>query len=59
MTIDASVRQALASSRRGADFNAQLVRNQEFQRRMQEAGVITRKQEFTIPLMERIVRVER
>ncbi len=54
MKIDSAVKRALAIKGRGADFTSQLADNKRFQRRMEDAGVITRKPEFTIPLMERI-----
>ena len=57
MKIDTAVKKALKPRDRGRDFQTQLKSNQEFQRRMEQAGVITRKQGFTIPLMERIVRI--
>jgi hypothetical protein len=56
MSIDKAVKQALKSKERGGDFGVQLKSNRDFQRRMENAGVITRKQAFTIPLMERIAR---
>ena len=58
MKIDTAVRSALKSKDRSGDFGLQLRSNREFQRRMEKAGVITRKQAFTIPLMERIARFE-
>lgn len=56
MKIDTAVRSALKVKGRTGDFSLQLNSNREFQRRMEKAGVITRKQSFTIPLMERIAR---
>jgi hypothetical protein len=56
MSIERAIKQALKRKDRGGDFSAQLESNLDFQRRMENAGVITRKQSFTIPLMERIVR---
>jgi hypothetical protein len=57
MKIDQAVKKALKRQDRGCDFHTQLKSNQDFQRRMEQAGVVTRKQGFTIPLMERIVRI--
>ena len=54
MKIDVAVKASLKSKDRAGDFGTQLKSNREFQRRMEKAGVITRKQGFTIPLMERI-----
>lgn len=56
MKIDTAIRKALKPRDRGGDFQSQLNSNREFQQRMEQAGVITRKQAFTIPLMERIAR---
>ena len=56
MNIDAAVKKALKSKGKGADFARQLKSNREFSDRMERAGVVTRKQSFTIPLMERIAR---
>ena len=55
MSIERAIKQALKNKDRGGDFTTQLKSNRDFQRRMENAGVITRKQTFTIPLMERIV----
>ncbi len=55
MTIDLAVKKALSEKIANADFALQLKSNREFQVRMEKAGVTTRKQSFTIPLMERIV----
>lgn len=57
MKIDTAVKKALKAKDRGGDFGMQLKSNREFQHRMEKAGVITRKQAFSIPLMERIARL--
>jgi hypothetical protein len=53
--IEDAVKQALKAKPRNGDFANQLEKNREFHGRMERAGVVTRKQGFTIPLMERIV----
>lgn len=53
MPIDDAVRKAVREPRSG-QFATQLKSNRDFQARMEKAGVVTRKQGFTIPLMERI-----
>lgn len=55
MSIDDAVRNALQRTTMGDDFSEQLERNRSFSDRMERAGVVTRKQEYSIPLMERIV----
>ena len=54
MSIDDAVRKVLHATVQGAQFSAQLERNRDFSERMERAGVVTRKQEYSIPLMERI-----
>lgn len=55
MTIDAAVKKALGTKGREQGFSEQLERNRDFSEKMERAGVVTRKQGFSIPLMERIV----
>lgn len=56
MSIEAAVKTATTSeAARSTQFKAQLESNRAFHDRMQKAGVVPKKQEFTIPLMERIV----
>lgn len=54
MPIDDAVKQAVRKAPREGQFADQLKWNRDFQNRMERAGVVTRKQGFTIPLMERI-----
>ena len=56
MSIDIAVKSAVKKADRTGEFIAQLERNRNFVDRMEKAGVVTRKQEFSIPLMERIAR---
>jgi hypothetical protein len=56
MSIEAAVKKALKDATREPGFSEQLKRNQNFSERMERAGVVTRKQQFSIPLMERIAR---
>lgn len=54
MSIDDAVKKALQATPRGEEFSEQLERNRHFSNRMERAGVVTKKQEYSIPLMERI-----
>lgn len=54
MPIDDAVKKAVRMEPRTGKFATQLKFNRDFQVRMEKAGVVTRKQAFTIPLMERI-----
>lgn len=56
MSIEAAVAKVLKRVSAEPGFTDQLQRNQQFNERMIKAGVVTRKQEFSIPLMERIAR---
>lgn len=56
MSIEAAVKKALKDKSQGSDFSNQLKNNKHFSERMERAGVVTRKQQFSIPLMERIAR---
>jgi hypothetical protein len=56
MKIDKAVKKAVERKDTTGDFGHQLKENVDFRRRMEAAGVITRKQSFSIPLMERITR---
>lgn len=55
MGIEKAVETATARSQRNSSFEAQLSANREFSARMEKAGVVPKRQGFTIPLMERIV----
>ncbi|MBR0553069.1 hypothetical protein [Stakelama marina] len=55
MMIDQALKAALKDTPKGENFDSQLQLNKKFQNRMERAGVVTRKQSFSIPLMERIV----
>ena len=52
--IDEAIKGALLETGRNAKFTEQLKVNRQFHSRMERAGVVTKKQAFTIPLMERI-----
>jgi hypothetical protein len=52
--IEEAIKKALNANARGTEFAGQLETNREFHSRMERAGVMTKKQSFTIPLMERI-----
>lgn len=54
MPIEDAVKQVVKKEPRTGRFAIQLEANREFQKRMKKAGVVTRKQAFSIPLMERI-----
>ncbi len=54
MPIDDAVKEVTRNAPRKGKFATQLRSNREFQTRMEKAGVVTRKQAFSIPLMERI-----
>lgn len=55
--IDEAVKGALRVVDRDAGFTEQLKVNRQFHSRMERAGVVTKRQGFTIPLMERIAHV--
>lgn len=57
MSIEAAMKKALNVGGRDKSFSDQLERNRNFSDKMERAGVIKRKQEFSIPLMERIARI--
>lgn len=54
MPIDETVKKVVKKEPRTGRFATQLEANRKFQQRMAKAGVVTRKQAFSIPLMERI-----
>lgn len=55
MSIEIALKEAeKAGTGRSAGFQQQLAANRQFADRMQQAGVVTVKQGFTIPLMQRI-----
>ena len=54
MPIEDAVKKVVRKEPRTGKFASQLKFNREFQSRMEKAGVITRKQTISIPLMERI-----
>ncbi|AKM09312.1 hypothetical protein [Croceicoccus naphthovorans] len=54
MSIEKAVKKALKTKSAKGEFAEQLESNRAFSDRMGRAGVVIRKQEFSIPLMERI-----
>ena len=55
MSIEAAIKNAAkAAAVRSPEIREQLQRNQAFSTQMEAAGVVKRKQTFSIPLMERI-----
>ena len=56
MSIKEDVATALSQDERsrGENFKKQLKAYEEFRKRMEDAGVTPKKQEFSIPLIERI-----
>jgi hypothetical protein len=59
MKIEKAIEGALKSAPRTKQFTSQLELNRNFLVRMEQAGVVTRKQQFSIPLMERIANATR
>lgn len=57
--IEQAIKKALQRETRKVEFLDQIKKNEEFHDRMERAGVVTRKQGFTIPLMERIAQLSR
>lgn len=59
MPIDKAMEGALKKAPQTRQFTSQLEANRTFLVRMEQAGVVTRKQQFSIPLMERIAHATR
>ena len=58
MSIETAIKQALERDVHKVAFRVQIEENKKFSKRMENAGVTTRKQSFSIPLMERIVKAD-
>ena len=55
MGIEEAIKAATMNPPRERGFEGQLAANREFSARMERAGVVPKREGFTIPLMERIV----
>jgi hypothetical protein len=54
MSLVIALKAVLVSTPIADEFAEQIQRHRRFKRRMEEAGVVPKKQEFRIPLIERI-----